>query len=624
MQNVLLNLFIKLLGMSIEASLIAAAVIAMRLIFRRAPKWTHCVMWALVAIKLLCPFTLRSGLSVMPSENPIEQSIKNSITIVSQEGKTTDSFQDADTSSNGNQSEIFSVKDPTSPVAAQQYQSTSPGKNNGMTGISRDKPILSRTSLAVLTDVWLAGLLAVSIYSAICCAALYRKVSDAVLLRENIYLSDKVNCAFVLGLIKPKIYLPFGVSGENARQVIQHEKAHLRRRDNLTKPLAVALAAVYWFNPVILLCCILYCRDVELACDESVVRGKGIEQRKAYSRALLECSSKPCAISIQNPIPTAFGKTAVKRRVVNVLKNKKPAIWIICAALAASAAVGAVMLTRPKIYTKEIPDDLDQAVTMSVLEQNNASYTEVSPSDYSIDDLITDSNKRLFYGSGYFDMTDVECIGEGHKILGTKESGNKVEVYALCSSSGYGFINGYFVDKSGYSQIPTRFTFETNKDGSYKLIDVTEAQDGGLYEDSVYKMFPKSVADKVLGPNHEDFYKELKEQCDRCAKVYLKKIGRDAEVGSYSDFDFQILTDYGVSVEVSNAMIELHPNYDIYVGNFETIESGTRYIYSQTWSPEDNYTGNGTLTFMKCEYDTGKEIEKFSYKVEGKKFTQIY
>lgn len=614
MQNILLNLFIKLLGMSLEASLIAVVVIAMRVIFCRAPKWTHCIMWGLVAVRLFCPFTPQSDLSIMPSENLIERSIKNSITVISQEGKTTETNQVSEPTSNNEKSENFHTETPTPSTTVSRYAGTPSGGNIGTIDAPQNEPIFNKTWLTVFTNVWLLGLLIISIYSAISFVILRHRISDAVLLKENIYLSDRVNCAFLFGIIKPKIYLPFGISDENSRQIIAHEKVHLRRRDNVTKVLAFLLASVYWFNPIILLSCILYCLDIELACDESVVRGKDVGQRKAYSRALLECSSAPCSFSIYNSIPIAFGKTAVKRRVVNVLKNKKPAIWIVCAALVVTAIAAAVMLTRPKTYTDDIPEDLHKAIITSIFEKNGAVYTEVS---------ATDASDAAFYGSGEFDRSDVECIGAGYKVLGAKQSDNKVELYILCSAFGYGFRDGCFVDNSGYSQVPTLITFETGKDGSYILVDTQEAKDGGLYKDSVYKMFPRSVARKVFSLSNNEVAKELSEQCDQCAAAYLKKIGRQAKVGEYADFDFKILTDYGVSVEVSNAMLELHPEYGIYVGNFETIESGKRYVYSQEWSPDREHTGNsyGTITFLKREYGTNKEIEKFSYKVEGENFS---
>lgn len=601
MTKLLIAIFTKLLSMSFEASLVAAAVIVLRLLFRRAPKWTHCLMWALVAVKLLCPVTPQSNFSLMPSQNPIEQTLQTA-------AEPTRSTEPPKTATQTHQAT-------PSPAAAPPAATSTPTNEKSPTTTHPSQKLL------LFTTLWLLGLLTLSLHTALCCWNLRRKLAEAVPLQENIYLTDRVNSAFLFGVIHPKIYLPFGLSEATAAQIIAHETAHLRRRDHLTKPLALALASVYWFNPVIWLSYVLYCRDIELACDESVIRGQSLDRRKAYSRALLECSTQPAVFS---PIPIAFGKTAVKRRVTNVLKNKKPTIFIICGALAATAIVAAVLLTRPQTYPTDISADLDEAVTKAIFDQNDATYTEVSPTDNSIDGLVAKYNQSYYFDSGYFgDRTDVECVGEGHIILGTQESDNQVEVYALCSAFGYGFRDGYFVENAGYSQIPTRFTFETDANGGYTLKEIKEAEDGSGWEESVYKMFPKTVADKVCKESHEDYYEELTAQCNRCAEAYLKKIGRDAEVSSYHDCDFKILTDYGVSVEVSNALMELHPEYNIYVGRFETIEDGTRYLYSQIWSPDPKTYGNGTVTFLKCEYATGKEIEKFAYAVTGDTFTQI-
>ena len=608
MPKLLIDLFTRLLSMSFEASLVAAAVIVLRLLFRRAPKWTHCLMWALVAVKLLCPVTPQSNLSLMPSQNPIERTLRQSVTAAAEQTEPNQPTQSA--------SPNETTAQPPTPPAATSHQTNEKSTTTFHTS-PQNHPLLP-----LFTILWLLGLLALSLHAAFSYMNLRRKLLEAVPLRENIYLTDRVHSAFLFGTIHPKIYLPFGLSEATAAQIIAHEKAHLRRRDHLTKLLALALASIYWFNPIIWLSYALYCRDIELACDESVIRGQSLDRRKAYSRALLECSTHANAFS--NQIPIAFGKTAVKRRVTNVLKNKKPTIFIICGALAATAVTAAVLLTHPKTYSSEIPADLDKAVTKAIFNQNNVTYTEVSPtdlSDNSIDGLIT-QHAQSHFGSVYA-STDVECIGEGHVILGMEQSDNKVEVYALCSAFGYGFRNGYFVDNAGYSQVPTRFTFIIDENGAYTLNSVKEAEDGDGLENSVYEMFPKTVADKIFKESHEDYYEELIAQCNRCAETYLQTIGRNAKVSSYHDCDFKILTDYGVSVEVSNALMELRPEYDIYVGNFETIENGTRYLYSQIWSPDSKTYGNGTVTFLKCEYATGKEIEKFAYTVDGDTFTEI-
>ena len=602
MTKLLIAIFTKLLSMSFEASLVAAAVIVLRLLFRRAPKWTHCLMWVLVAVKLLCPVTPQSNFSLMPTQNPIEQTLQTA------PAEPTRSTEPPKTATQTHQTT-------PSPATAPPAATSTP--------TNEKSPITTHPSqkLPLFTTFWLLGLLTLSLHAAWSYWHLRRQLAEAVPLRDNICLTDRVNSAFLFGVIHPKIYLPFGLSEATAAPIIAHETAHLHRRDYLTKPLALALVSVYWFNPVIWLSYVLYCRDIELAADERATRGQSLAERKAYSRALLKCSTQPAVFS---PIPIAFGKTAVKRRVTNVLKNKKPTIFIICGALAATAIVAAVLLTRPATYPTDISVDLDKAVTKTVLEQNDATYTEVSATDNSIEGLVAKYNQSYYFDSGYFgDRTDVECVGEGHIILGTQESDNQVEVYALCSAFGYGFRDGYFIDNSGYSQIPTRFTFEINANGGYTLKEIKEAEDGDGLEESIYEMFPKTVADKICEGSHEDYYEELTAQCNRCAEAYLKKIGREAKVSSYYECNFPILSDYGVSDEVSNALTELHPEYSIYVGRFETIENGTRYLYSPIWSPDAKTYGDGTVTFLKCDYATGKEIEKFAYAVTGKTFTKI-
>lgn len=577
-------LFVKLLDMSIAASYIVLAVIILRLVFRSAPKWIHCMMWALVAFRLLCPFSIESDLSIMPAENVVRQSIENSYS--SEESRTE-----------------FMQNPANESVPNEGLANTAEKEEKEMTQTDSANTVWKTPKRSTVGDVvhysayvWSAGLIIILIYCISLCVILYRRVAEAIPLRENIYQCDKVESPFLLGIIKPKIYLPFGMSETNMQYVIAHEQAHIHRRDNLTKVFAFVLTAVYWFNPVMWIAYALFCRDMELACDESVIRGKSTEERKAYSMALLECSAEKFGrkiFSVYNVSPIAFGEIGVKKRVINVFKNKKSAIWVVCAAVIVCAAAAILLLTNPADDSVKVSEKLDSAVSNAIL----------------------DCNKDLYIRG--------EVAGEGHYILDVEQDDKSVRVYVLCSYGEYIFMNGNLVMNSGCSAVPTVITFDIDENGDYIYKSYTQAQDGSLYMDSVKEIFPSdSDLVKKAVKYDSEIINDLSKQCHNYAKEYLREIGRNAEVGEYADFDFKYLSDdYGVSAVVSNSFLEFFPEYDIYVGNFESVENSVRYVYEISWDGDKN--GNGIVEFRKYEYNSGETIEDYRYQVSGDSFTKL-
>jgi hypothetical protein len=211
-----------------------------------------------------------------------------------------------------------------------------------------------------------------------------------------------------------------------------------------------------------------------------------------------------------------------------------------------------------------------------------------------------------------------ECLGEGHKVLGYRDKGDSAEVYALCSSIGYGFRDGMFVDNSGSFCIPTLIRFDRTENGEYIFKEAQESEDGGEFVSSVKKMFPASLAEKAIAAQgDEDLRDNLHDQCDACAAAYLKAIGREAKISSYVEEDYKLLSDYGVSDDVCNKLLKLRGEYGFLLGSFERIEGNVRYVYSVKWDGDDN--GNGTVTYTKTIYGKKKPTEKFSYKVKGDK-----
>ena len=197
------------------------------------------------------------------------------------------------------------------------------------------------------------------LYAAISALRLRLRVRTAVRLEGNVFQSEFVPSPFILGVLRPRIYLPFGLEPGAQDMVLAHERAHLKRGDQLWKPLGFLLLTAYWFNPVCWLAYVLFCRDIEAACDEKVVRELGESCKTAYSRALLQCSVPRRMITA---CPLAFGETGVKGRIKSVLNYKKPAFWVVLAAVFVSIAVAVCFLTDPKTDTEQ-PEEEPPAST---------------------------------------------------------------------------------------------------------------------------------------------------------------------------------------------------------------------------------------------------------------------
>lgn len=339
------NLFLELLNRSITAGWLILAVILIRLLFRRTPKWVTGILWIFVAVRLVIPFSVESVYSLIPATDS-EVLVMNVYTAVSdrEDGKL---------------------------IAGQEYN-VEHSIQLWPKDIFYPEPV--RTAADILPYVWLAGMTVLLISAAVSYVFLKRKIRTAVRLRENIRQSEQIGTPFVLGIFRPTVYLPFSVDNADAEYIIAHEKTHIRRGDHLIKPAAFLLLSVYWFHPLMWLAYILLCRDIELACDESVVRNMSADERKSYSTVLLECTAKHRLIAA---CPVAFGEIGVKTRVKSVLNYKKPAFRGIVLALAVCVVCGVCLLTDPQPITG-LPDTEEIAgITMDCVPSN----TEVTMED---------------------------------------------------------------------------------------------------------------------------------------------------------------------------------------------------------------------------------------------------
>ncbi len=309
------ELFLEIVNRSIAASWIVIAVLILRFCLKKAPKWVNVLLWGIVAVRLIFPFSIESALSLIPSAETVSPSIMM---------ETAPSVQTG----------VPALDQVINPVIDHSL-SPAPGASANPLQIW----------ISVMATVWLAGAAALLLYSAISYWRLRRRVREAVILRDNIYQSENAGSPFVLGIIRPKIYLPYHMDKREMDHVIAHEQTHIRRRDHWWKPLGFLLLTVHWFNPLLWLSYILLCWDIELACDERVIREMGNEQRADYTHALVSCSVSRRSIAA---CPLAFGEVGVKTRVKSVMNYKKPAFWIILASALICAAAAVCFLTNPK------------------------------------------------------------------------------------------------------------------------------------------------------------------------------------------------------------------------------------------------------------------------------------
>ena len=369
--------FLKIAGMSISASCLVLAVLLLRLVLKKAPKWISVLLWGLVALRLLMPFSIESNFSLVPEPLAYGQIVANigEVSI----GKT----------------DTVEIYEGHEPQAGQQPV----GSFIVQEGSLKPAKTVKNTVYPILSWIWISGVALMLLYTVASYLLLQRRVNTAVQLKKGIFQSENVDSPFVLGIIKPKIYLPFRMEDQALEYVIAHEQSHIRRKDHWWKPFGFILLAVHWFNPLMWVGYILLCRDIELACDEKVIKQMDSENRANYTEALVICSVHRRRIAA---CPLAFGEVGIKERVKSVMNYKKPAFWIIIASVVISIIVAICFLTDPNTTTDDSlsvsidgqiaahfqslpdPDKTEQSIT------NNGDH---DPGIISLNDVVIIDNK---------------------------------------------------------------------------------------------------------------------------------------------------------------------------------------------------------------------------------------
>ncbi len=356
------ELFLNILNMSISASWIVLAVLILRFLLKKSPKWITVLLWGIVGIRLICPFSFESVLSLIPSGETVPINIATAHTPQIDSG-------------------VPIINNAVNPIIIENFTPTLENSVNPL-----------QIVISVVAMIWLVGVFTMIIYTVVSYFKVKNKVKTAVLLRDNIYQSETVTSPFVLGIIMPKIYLSFNINEQEMDYVIAHEQSHLMRKDHIWKPLGFLILSVYWFNPLLWLGYILLCRDIELACDERVINKLNTEQRADYSQALLNCSVNRRIIAA---CPLAFGEVGVKKRIKSVLNYKKPDFWIAIVSVVLIIVTSVCLLTNPITVKAENNGSLLLAIT-GTNDVNQIKGFEIIHKYGGITTDITDTNDLIF------------------------------------------------------------------------------------------------------------------------------------------------------------------------------------------------------------------------------------
>lgn len=549
------SFFLKIVNMSIAASWLILAVVLLRVVLKKAPKWINVLLWGIVAFRLICPFSFESALSLIPSAETISPEIMMDWTPEISTG-------------------VSSIDKVVNPIITDTFA---------------PEPIASANPLQllipVLAIVWAIGIIAMLVYAAVSYFRLQKKVGASLSVRDNIWICDDIQTPFILGFFKPSIYIPSGTDEAQLPYIIAHENAHLKRCDHWWKPLGYLVLAIHWFNPLVWIAYILLCRDIELACDEKVIRGLNQNESISYSEALLSCSVNRRTVMV---CPLAFGEVGVKERVKNVLNYKKPSFWIVAIAVVSSIVLGVCFLTNPSSFPVKLDSvQISKASTMDFRTNSGPTTFQLNVSEidelssrikhlkigqkdqslqghtpfYSLNvdtrenDRITfsgfDSNgnqSAILYENVYYRITDSDfisylqriCAGktrtdaidetnvdtaihnaimehnsdryykgvfacESHTVLATEagRSANSEEietltVYALALYEEYNLSEEGIESVSG-GCVPVALTFNVAENG-YELSEYWEPGDGSQYSDDIRKKFPEDILDEVWNP----------------------------------------------------------------------------------------------------------------------------
>lgn len=381
------KLFLTLLNIGIKAGWLILAVLLLRVILRKAPRWTVCLLWGVVALRLVFPFPIESVFSLIPSAQTVPMEIER---MEKPEVYTGIGF----------------VDEHVNPVITSQMAPEVEESVNPMQII-----------IWVAALVWIVGIVLFQTYTLVSYMELRRKVRISIPFRSSrqqlprqlewgenlkiyrkIYVCDQIKSPFILGILNPKIYLPAGMDEAAYENIIQHESTHLKRGDQFWKPLGYLLMSVYWFQPLSWVAYAFFCKDMELACDERATMGMQKSEKASYCQTLLACSTNR---QILAACPVAFGEVGVKERVKHVLNYKKPAFGIVLVACVVCIVTVVCFLTNPKVEngndTQSVNGTEETAATDVVAGTESGNTDIPESSDNVFEQSFGETEENLAY-----------------------------------------------------------------------------------------------------------------------------------------------------------------------------------------------------------------------------------
>ena len=488
--------FPKLLNMSLTASVVIVFVLLLRFLLKKAPKIISYALWGLVLFRLLCPISLESGLSLFGLVHaPVTPS-----------GTLTSSIEYIP-------SDLVQTESPSAVLPAPGMEETAPQ------GVEQPAAHAAETPVVLAADIWVAGVLGMGLYGVISYLRLRRKLVTASPLRENIYLVDGISSPFVLGLLHPKIYLPSSLGEQELPYIVLHEQHHIRRLDHLVKVLAFVALSLHWFNPLVWLAFVLSARDMEMSCDEAVIRKMGDGIRADYTASLLSLATGKHIIA---GMPLAFGQGDTKGRIRNLANRKKPAFWVVLAGAVICVLAALGLLTNPAT-----PVDGPLAV---FLDGQIAAHHQ------------SESSKENFC-----------CLD--YEVLGTEKKGDQVTVYLWVLYREY---SDAATVESG-AHVPTVITAEL-QDGNYVPVEYWEPRDGSYYAQDIRSKFPLLLQGKAM--DSQRYIKKQSDTLDQAARDHFAQMGTDTA---------QVLSS---TTYVSDQCIYLNP-----LSSYAPINGDSGYIY---------------------------------------------
>lgn len=523
-QELLTNSFTFFLNLSITGSYIIIAVLLARLLLKKAPKRISYILWFAPLCRLISPFSLRSRISLF------------NLGIFNREFYSASSQQyiPFDYATNYTPQISTGMTDAQN-IIPDSFGSFATSPENSVNTL--------QVVLFVLSVIWLIGISAMLVYAIASFIKTKRTVRTAIKIKDNVFCSENINSPFVMGVFKPKIYLPSAISEKEREYIILHEKSHIKNLDHISKIFAFAVLTLHWFNPLCHLCYVLMNRDMEMSCDEDVLK-QNDSIKKEYSSSLLSFATQR---RLSSPSPLCFGESGIKQRIKNILSWKKSKALLVIVALLASSFIFVSCVSNPSDSTRLIEKnnpELNKAVSQMVLERCN--------------------EKRPYF-----------CLTEGHKIFGYSETENETTVYGYMSYSSMHFMNGYLSDYVGSGGSDPFVATFTRENGGYKLKALETPQMGEKYSDSIREMFPEKYVSKAL--NDSKYYDELRSQKQAYAESALKNEGLNCPIVWASETNLTV-DDYEVYSTFSGKVANFEYYPDIFIGVRMYKDSDGKYV----------------------------------------------